>query len=86
VPGSVVIPNCGLPENTRFAQVLSGDVPIASDGSADTQLAGQLNNQHAYQATDDTDIVNVMEFDRDLTRPDDESREASPIMVTFRSR
>jgi hypothetical protein len=25
-------------------------------------------------------------FDRDLTRPDDESREARPIMVTFRSR
>lgn len=62
VPGSVVIPNCGLPENTRFAQVLSGDVPIASDGSADTQLAGLLVNQHAYQATGDTNIVNVMEF------------------------
>lgn len=62
VPGSIVIPNCGLSENTRFAQVLAGDVPIASDGSADTQLAGLLNNQHAYQATGDTDIVNVMEF------------------------
>jgi hypothetical protein len=47
-PGSVVITGCGLPENTRFAQVMFGSVPVASDGSASTQVAGLLNNQHAY--------------------------------------
>lgn len=62
IPGSVIIPNCGLPENTRFAQVLFGGVPVASDGSAATQVAGLVNNQHAYLATDATDIVNVMQF------------------------
>ena len=61
-PGSQVIGNCGLPENTKFAQTMFGAVPVASDGTADTQIAGLLNNQLPYLATGDTDIFNVMEF------------------------
>ena len=61
-PGEVIINNCALPENTRFAQTLYGSASVASDGTADTQIAGQLVNQHPYLATGNTDIVNVMEL------------------------
>lgn len=62
IPGSSIIPNCALPENTFFSQVMFGGIPVASDGSANTQIAGLLVNQHPYLATGDTNIVNVMEF------------------------
>ena len=54
--------NCLLPENTLFTQVMFAGVPVSSDGSADTQIAGKVVNPHPYLATGSTDIVNVMEF------------------------
>ena len=62
IPGSAVIHNCALPENTKFGQLVFGAVPVASNGSAETQVAALMNNQQPYLATGDTDIVNVMEF------------------------
>jgi hypothetical protein len=61
-PGGQIVNNCGLLENTHFAQVLHGNVLTASDGSATTEITGELVNQHPYLAIDNTDIVNVMEF------------------------
>lgn len=54
--------NCTLPENTLFTQVMFSGVPVSSDGTADTQIAGKVMNPHPYLATGSTDIVNVMEF------------------------
>jgi len=61
-PGKVIINNCELPENTRFAQIMYGAASVTSNGTADTQIAGRLINQHPYLATGNTDIVNVVEF------------------------
>jgi len=62
-PGKVIANNnCEFPENTKFAQIMYGSLSAASDGTADTQIAGKIVNQHPYLATGDTDIVNVMEF------------------------
>lgn len=61
-PGKVIINNCELPENTRFAQIMYGSASVSSNGTADTQIAGQLINHHPYLATGNIDIVNVVEF------------------------
>ena len=61
-PGKVIINNCELPENTRFAQIMYGSASFASNGIADTQIAGQLFNHHPYLATGNIDIVNVGDF------------------------
>lgn len=61
-PGKVIVNNCQLPENTRFAQIMYGSASVDGDGTVDTQIAGQLNSQHPYLAAGNTDIVNVIEF------------------------
>jgi hypothetical protein len=61
-PGKVIINNCELPENTRFTQIMYGDVSVTSNGTADTQIAGRLINQHPYLTTGNADIVNVVEM------------------------
>jgi hypothetical protein len=61
-PGKVIINNCELPENTRFAQIMYGSASVASNGTVDTHIAGQLINRHPYLATGNIDIVNVAEF------------------------
>lgn len=62
VAGSQVVGNCTLPEDTKFAQLFFGAVPVGSDGTAATQIAGLLKDQHPYLAAGDSDIVNVVEF------------------------
>jgi hypothetical protein len=85
----VALAGCGSSKPGSVQSPAAPSAPVTANPSATAATSPPTSPPPSTQAAGPIDPAgNLVSrvFDRDLTRPDDESREARRIMVTFRSR